>query len=189
MKKKKPVDQVLADAHKMADAKRQQGWNRERFADELEKWLDRQTGPEHYLIAENVLHLPPADAGLQHSIVRLHNSRIGKKGTAGKFYRRQAVVVANPNTKTRIIRNVMGSHPLHPITSPKSIMLDYDAKVELEWNETHLVNIYPASAWQVYLWYWQHPDTGYRIATRLAVWGLLSGMVGILLGIVLSLLG
>jgi len=143
---------------------------------------------KHYIIAENVLHLPPADAGLQHSIVRLHNSCIGKKGTPGKFYRRQAVVVENPNTKSRIIRNVMGTNPAAKILAPSSIMLDYDAKVELGWDETHLLNVYPASTFQIYLWYWNHPDTGYRVATRLGVWGLFAGIVGILLGS-LSFLG
>lgn len=138
---------------------------------------------KHYIVAENVLHLPPADAGLQLSIVRLHNSRIGTKGTADKFYRRQAVVVENPNTGTRIIRSVMGSHPMQPIASPKSIMLDYDAKVELGWNDTHLINVFPASKVQIYRWYWNHPDTGYRVATRLGLWGVLLGSIGVVFGL------
>lgn len=140
--------------------------------------------PKFFILAEHVLHLPSQDAGLQNSIVRLHNSWIGKKGAKDKVHRRQAVVIENPNTKTRIIRNVLGAHPAQPIASPKSIMIDYDAKVELGWDETHLLNVYPATAFQVYHWYWDHPDTGYRVASRLGIWGLILGVIGLVFGVV-----
>lgn len=135
--------------------------------------------PKTFIIAENVLHLPPADAGLQHAIVRVHNSMIGKKGQAGKFYRHQPVLILNPNTGVRVVRFAMGCHPAHPIQVPTSIMVDYETKVELAWTPSHIVNVLPANAWHLYRYYWSHPDAGYRMSTRLGVLSVTLGITSV----------
>ncbi|WP_429885724.1 hypothetical protein [Geoalkalibacter halelectricus] len=132
------------------------------------------------IIADNVLHLPPADAGLRHSILRVHNSLIGKKGQVGKFYRHQPLLIVNPNTGCRVVRFAMGSHPAHPIQAPTSIMVDYGTKVELDWDPSHIVNVLPANGCNLYRYYWRHPDTGYRISTRLGVLSVMLGALGMM---------
>ena len=137
-----------------------------------------------YIVAHDVLSLPPQDAGIQKGIVRIHNSLVGREGMAGKFYRWQPVIVANPNTNREILRFVMGSPATAPIHRPNTILLDYDAKVELEWNDTHLLNVVPAPWWKVYAWYWRHPDAGYRVATRISLVSLLLGIISLVLGLI-----
>jgi len=134
-----------------------------------------------FLIAHDVLSLPSEDAGIQKGIVRLHNGNIGSRGS-GRFYRWQPVVVENPNSKRTIVRFVMGSSPSHPIKAENSIQLDYDAKLELDWTSSDLLNVYPASQLTLYLWYWRHPDPGYRIAMRLGIISVVLGLLGFVQG-------
>lgn len=137
--------------------------------------------PELYIIAEDVLRLPAEDAG--RNIVRINNALIGRKGEKGKFYRRQPVILDNPNTGLKTLRFVMGARADAPICGKKTIMVDYDTKIEVGWNETHLLNVVPASDWDMYRYYWSHPDPGYRIATRLGIIGAALGALGLILAI------
>lgn len=137
--------------------------------------------PDLYIIAEDVLHLPPEDAG--RNILRINNALIGRKGEKGKFYRRQPVILDNPNTGLKTLRFVMGSRSDHPVTGKATIMLDYDTKVEIGYERTHLVNVLPATEWDMIHYYWSHPDPGYRVATRLGVIGAALGALGVILAI------
>lgn len=137
--------------------------------------------PDLYIIAEDVLHLLAEDAG--RNIIRINNTLIGKKGEKGKFYRRQPVLLDNPNTGLKTLRFVMGSRADHPVVGKASIMLDYDTKVEIGFDATHLVNVIPATEWDMYLYYWSHPDPGYRVSTRLGIIGAVLGILGVILAI------
>lgn len=134
---------------------------------------------KHYLVAQDVLSLPAQDAGIQKGIIRVHLSHIGQ----GKFHRWQPVVVSNPNTNRSIIRFVLGASQASPIFSPTAIQLDYDARLDLEHEETHLLNVTPARWYSLYAWYWRHPDPGYRVAMQLAMVSIGLGVVGLALGI------
>lgn len=133
-----------------------------------------------YIVVHDVLALSPEDAGIKQGIVRLHNSKIGKRGDVRRFYRWQPVVIQNPNTDRTIVRFVLGSPSHNPIKSENSIQLDYDAKLELEFDETHLLNVVPASSWNLYWWYWRHPDPGYRISARLGIISVGLGIISVI---------
>lgn len=76
---------------------------------------------------ETVVQLLPEDCGLQHSIVRLHNSNIdSKRLDRERFFRREAVVICNPQNGSRVLRYAMGTPGGISITK-RAVALDYDA--------------------------------------------------------------
>lgn len=76
---------------------------------------------------ETVVQLLPEDCGLQHSIVRLHNSNIdSKRLDRRRFFRREAVVICNSKNGSRVLRYAMGTPGGISITK-RAVALDYDA--------------------------------------------------------------
>ncbi|CAD0264198.1 conserved hypothetical protein [Pseudomonas veronii] len=142
---------------------------------------------------ETIVQLNPEDCGLQHSIVRLHNSNIDSKRLDRKrFFRREALVICNSQNGARVLRYAMGTPGGISITK-RAVALDYDAvdvlgvifktAVELE--------IRRASTFEVYKWFWNHPDLSVRLSPRLGVTGGILGVMGFFVGLApyLPLLG
>ncbi len=133
-----------------------------------------------------VIQLPPEDSGLQHSIVRFHNSRIdSKKADKTRYFRREPLVVINPETGAKVLRFAMGSAGLPGIVK-NGIGVDYDAVdlLGVRFNRDVKLEVRRATAFDVYKWYWLHPDLGMRLSTRLAIVGGILGVLGFVVGVV-----
>ncbi|WP_256659739.1 hypothetical protein [Pseudomonas sp. LS-2] len=133
----------------------------------------------------SVVQLPPADSGLQNSIVRLHNLNVdSKRKDRNKFFRREAVLIRNRETGASILRYVMGTPGGISIKKCEA-GLDYDAVEVLGVRFKRQVNleIKRASAFQVYRWFWKHPDLNVRISIRLGITGGVLGVLGFSVGL------
>lgn len=134
---------------------------------------------------ETVVQLLPEDCGLQHSIVRLHNSNIdSKRLDRERFFRREAVVICNPQNGSRVLRYAMGTPGGISITK-RAVALDYDAVdvLGIRFKTDVDLEIRRASTFEVYQWFWSHPDLGIRLSTRLGVMGGVLGIMGFLVGL------
>ncbi|MEB1021838.1 hypothetical protein VC940_16030, partial [Citrobacter freundii] len=59
---------------------------------------------------ETVVPLPPEDSGLQHCIARFHNRNMdSKRKDKTRFFRREPVMIVNPETKAKVLRYAMGN--------------------------------------------------------------------------------
>ena len=128
-----------------------------------------------------VVRLENVDAGISNSIVRLSNSMIDAKRIDRKcFFRREPLLIRNPDNGSSIIRFGMGSNGLKGLTKD-AIALDYDATDALGVTFKSEVNleVKRASRRQVYLWFYNHPDLLVQISSRLAMFGAVMGLMGL----------
>tara|TARA_B100000446_G_scaffold184352_1_gene206134 strand:- start:17432 stop:17869 length:438 start_codon:yes stop_codon:yes gene_type:complete len=133
---------------------------------------------------ESVVRLPPEDSGLQHSIVRLNNNHIdSKKHDTTKFFRRDAVVVINQDNGEKVLRYVMGNPGLS--ITKDSLAIDYDAvdHLGIKYKEQVNVEVRAASAIEVLMWFWHHPDLSVNLSVRLGVIGAVLGVLGFMTGL------
>jgi hypothetical protein len=135
---------------------------------------------------ETVVRLPPEDSGLQHCIIRLHNSWVdSKRIDKRRFFRREPVVIINPETGDKVMRYVMGSAGL-PGVGRTSVALDYDAvdSLNIKFKEPVRLEVRRARMHEVYLWFWNHQDLSVRHSLRLGLIGAGLGVLGFLVGTV-----
>ncbi|TJY57284.1 hypothetical protein E4T66_17925 [Sinimarinibacterium sp. CAU 1509] len=126
------------------------------------------------------------DAGK--GIIRVHNSRIDRKG-AGKdgFRRREPVILINSHDPSCwVVGVVMGAGRSIEGLSRDSVALDYDQRdaLGLHRSESEAIEVRPATHTEVFRYYWNHPDPGMSLATRLGALGVALGVVGAVLGLV-----
>ncbi|OIP95598.1 MAG: hypothetical protein AUK56_04890 [Thiomicrospira sp. CG2_30_44_34] len=132
--------------------------------------------------ASKVLLLGKEDSGIHNLIVRIHGCHVKTV-----FSRREAVIILNPNNKTKIIRYVMGSGAMPGVTK-ESIAIDYDGldtlgyKMKLE-QPCDLV-VRKASFVEKLAIFSQHPDLGVNLSLKLGVTGVALGLIGLGLGII-----
>lgn len=134
-------------------------------------------------IANKVVQLKREDAGLQRSIVRLHNQRVhkGQRVGGGLFRRNQPVAILQPDTKAKVIRFVMGTGSGVAGVTRDAIMLDYDAidALGVPFDKPVELTVRAASFMEVLRWYYNHPDMGQRLSTRLGVTGAVLGFISL----------
>ncbi|HEP8970320.1 TPA: hypothetical protein VDU83_002658 [Pseudomonas aeruginosa] len=133
-----------------------------------------------------VVQLPPEDSGIQNSIVRFHNSRMdSKKADKSRFFRREPLMIINPETGARVLRVAMGNPGLEGIVK-NGVGLDYDAvdALGVRFNRDVKLEVRRATILDVYQWYWQHPDVGLRLSSRLGIVGGILGVLGFVVGVI-----
>lgn len=135
---------------------------------------------------KTVVKLEPCDSGISHSIVRVNNSMVdSKKQDRNRFFRREALLIKNLDNDASIIRFVMGSNSLKGLTKD-AIALDYDATDTLgieTYTDNCNLSVQRATRWQLYMWFYNHPDLLIQISSRLAIFGALMGILGFGIGI------
>lgn len=134
---------------------------------------------------ETVVRLPPADSGLQNCIIRLHNSWVdSKRIDKHRFFRREPVVIINPETGYKVMRYVMGSAGV-PGVCRASAALDYDAvdALNIKFKDPVRLEVRRARMLEVYLWFWHHQDLSVRHSLRLGLIGAGLGVLGFLAGV------
>ena len=139
----------------------------------------------HEMEVTEVIPLSAQDSGLAHSIIRFHNSRIDAKRQDGRrFHRREPVVIVNPETGAKTLRYAMGSAGL-PGLCKSVVALDYDATDALgvRFRRPVALKVRRASTFEVYAYYWAHPDLGIQLSTRLGLIGALLGVMGFAIGL------
>lgn len=132
-----------------------------------------------------VVSLPPADAGIQNAIVRLHNSRIdAHRQDKARFFRREPLVVINPDTGGKIVRYAMGAAGLAGVRKD-TIALDYDAldALGIRPKQEVAITVRRATALEVYAWFWRHPDLSVQLSIRLGIAGAVLGVMGFITGL------
>jgi len=135
--------------------------------------------------AQRVVELPLHDQGLQNSIVRVYSARIDRtRKDAGRFRRRQPVLISNPEADTETLRFVMGAGKGG--VKKNEIALDYDAvdALGIRFTQPVELQVRPATWLEVMRHYLDHPDMGIRVSMRMAVWGIYLGLFGAVCGIV-----
>ncbi len=67
----------------------------------------------------------------------------------------------------------------------RAVALDYDAVdvLGIRFKTDVDLEIRRASTFEVYQWFWNHPDLGIRLSTRLGVMGGILGVMGFLVGL------
>ncbi len=132
-----------------------------------------------------VVQLPPADAGLHNAIVRLHNGRIdAKRQDKQRFFRREPLVVINPDNGAKIVRYAMGAAGLAGVRRD-TIALDYDAldALSIRPKQEVAITVRRATLFEVYAWFWNHPDLSVQLSIRLGIAGAVLGVMGFLTGV------
>lgn len=139
---------------------------------------------------QNVVQLPPEDSGLQHCIARFHNRNMdAKKVDKARFFRREPIIISNPETGAKVLRYAMGNPGGISITKV-SIALDYDATDALGCRYKGEVNleVRKAKRWEVWQWFWFHSDLSVQIAIRVGAVGAVLGVLGFTAAVVPLLL-
>lgn len=140
-------------------------------------------GKKSYFTAKYLVSLPDRDAGVMASVVRVHPSRVdAHKRSEGKIFRREPVVLRNPETGLSTIRFALGAGGLN-LRSPNAIGIDHDTAdalgiCSLNNNRAVEITVSPASYFRVVRYFLTHPDWGYRVATHLGFGGLVFGVIG-----------
>ncbi|WP_231571617.1 MULTISPECIES: hypothetical protein [Xenorhabdus] len=101
---------------------------------------------------KTVVPLPPEDSGLQHCIARFHNRNMdSKRKDKTRFFRREPVMIVNPETKAKVLRYAMGNPGNLSITK-LVVALDYDAvdALGVRFKDTVSLEVRRARRWEVW---------------------------------------
>ncbi|HDO1191561.1 hypothetical protein OB934_18285 [Aeromonas salmonicida] len=140
---------------------------------------------------EMVVPLPVEDSGLQHSIARFHNFNMdSKRQDKARFFRREPVVIVNPETNAKVLRYAMGNPGGLSITKG-AIALDYDAvdALGVRFKGAVELEVRRAKRWEVWQWFWNHRDQSVQLSIKMGVVGTVLGVLGFLTGLAPYLLG
>jgi hypothetical protein len=134
---------------------------------------------------ENVIRLPTEDSGLQHCIVRLNNYNMDStRKDDSRFFRREALVIINNENGSKVLRYAMGHSGLK--ICKNAIGLDYDAvdALNVRYKQEVDLEVRRAKSWEIWCWFWCHPDQNVQLSIKLGVVGTLLGIMGFMTGIV-----
>lgn len=140
---------------------------------------------------EKVVRLPQDDSGLQHCIARFHNRNMdSKRKDPERFFRREPIVIINPETQAKVLRYAMGNAGTLSIEK-NAIALDYDAidVLGVLYKTPTNLEVRRAKRWEVWLWFWSHPDHSVQLSIKLGVFGAVLGVMGFLTGVAPYILG
>ncbi len=137
------------------------------------------------LEATHIIPLPENEQyGAAASIIRVNPTWIdGQKQDPDKFYRRMPVSITCPRTRRKIVRMVLGGGGIAGLNRD-AVVMDYDSKDQLNAENEDTLIITRATPFEVYAYYWHHPDVGYQVAMRLGIIGVISGIAGLFISIV-----
>ena len=133
---------------------------------------------------ETVIRLPMEDSGLQHCIVRLNNRNMDStRKDRNRFFRREPLVIVNKADGSKVLRYAMGNSGLK--ICKNAIGLDYDAvdALNVSYKQEVDLEVRRAKRWEIWHWYWQHPDQSVQLSIKLGVAGAVLGVMGFLTGV------
>lgn len=139
---------------------------------------------------ETVVRLPMADSGLQNSIVRLNNrSMDSTRKDRTRFFRREPLVIVNKADGSKVLRYAMGNSGLK--ICKNAIGLDYDAvdALNISFKQQVDLEVRRAKCWEIWHWYWNHPDQSVQLSIKLGFAGAALGVMGFLTGVIPLLIG
>lgn len=124
-----------------------------------------------------VVPLPTSDAGMQRSIVRFNNSRIGKN----KISRRTAMFIQNKANGQWTIRYAMGNAGNVKGLTKEAIALDYDAVNELgiTFSTPVQLEVKKSDLVRSMLWLATSPNLNVRLSFRFAILGAVLGLISL----------
>ncbi|WP_246862882.1 hypothetical protein [Citrobacter sp. CF971] len=113
-----------------------------------------------------------------------------KRKDTARFFRREPVMIVNPETKAKVLRYAMGNPGNLSITK-LAVALDYDAVdvLGVRFKDTVNLEVRRARRWEVWQWFWNHPDQSVQLSIKLGVVGAVLGVMGFLTGVAPFLLG
>jgi len=135
-----------------------------------------------FIRVDRVMRLPPVDQDTNKLIVRVHNLLVDPEGSGlnpKKFSRRQPVIIKNLLNGRTILRFVFGVGEKVPdFHGYGTIALDYEAFIALgirkkKWRKPVDLLVRRAWPWEIWWFYWNHPDYGTRLVMRLGMLGFL----------------
>lgn len=129
---------------------------------------------------ETVIRLPDQDSGLQHCIVRFNNCHIDARRQNHRcFFRREPLIIRNRNDGTKVLRYAMGNSGLS--ITKQAIGLDYDAvdALNIGYKQAVDLEVRRAKRWEVWQWFWRHPDQGVQLSIKLGCVGAGLGLMGL----------
>lgn len=133
---------------------------------------------------ESVVRLPPEDSGLQHAIVRLNNRNMdSRRIDRARFFRREPLIITNLADGSAVLRYAMGNSGQS--ICKNQIGLDYDAvdALSIKYKQSVELDIRRARFWEIWLWFWRHPDQSLQLSIKLGFVGSVLGAMGFLIGI------
>lgn len=133
----------------------------------------------------SIIRLPVEDSGPQINAVRMHNMHIDSKKTDHtRFFRREAVLIQNPENGNKVIRYIMGN-PGSLSIRKDSVAIDYDAADALgvSFKQPVTLMMRRANLWEVIQWLWNHQDYAVQLSTKLGLVGAVLGVAGLLLSL------
>lgn len=139
-------------------------------------------------VATHIEALPVEDQGPEYAYCRVPNRWVDARRVDPLRLTRRAIIrVTNLDTGKSTTRVALGAGTKVPGIGEDGIALDYDAALDLgiydrESRRQCRLVVRATYPWEAYIWFWDHPDIGYRIGMRFAVWSFLVGlMVGFLI--------
>lgn len=122
------------------------------------------------------IELPDGD--FARPVVRVHNAYIdATKQDKNKFFRREPVVIKNPDNGTWTLAICIGAGGTKGVTK-QSVGINYDTAdilgVKFHSKEPLNLVIQRASMWRKVYWYLNHPDHGVRTSMWFGITGLIS---------------
>ena len=100
-----------------------------------------------------------------------------------------SLVIVNKADGSKVLRYAMGNSGLK--ICKNAIGLDYDAVDALNVSNKQEVDleVRRAKRWEIWHWYWQHPDQSVQLSIKLGVAGAVLGVMGFLTGVAPYILG
>lgn len=126
--------------------------------------------------------LVSADSGLERNFVRLNSGWIdSKRLDKQRFFRREALVIKNPENKQWVLRYALGSPPQQAVKKGV-VRLDYDAidTLGVPFGQPVALTVRRAYWHEQYRWAWNHHDLNARLAMRLGLLGFVLGLLGVM---------
>lgn len=126
--------------------------------------------------------LAAADAGLERNFIRLNNGWIdAKRLDNARFFRREALVITNPDNGQWVLRYALGSPPQQAVKKGV-VRLDYDATDALgvTFGQPVALTVRRARWHEQYRWTWNHHDLNARLSMRLGLLGFILGLLGVM---------
>lgn len=137
------------------------------------------------MVVNKVVPLPKEDSGTNRSIARLNNKQMDSSRTdRSRFFRREPLLIINLKSGARVLRYAMGN-PGSISIGHKEIALDYDGcdGLGIKSNASVTLIVRRAKPWEVYKYFWGHPDMNIQLSSKLGMTGAVLGLLGFVIGV------
>ncbi len=139
---------------------------------------------------ETVVPLPPEDSGLQHCIAGSITATWIPSEKTRPVFQEGAGYDRKPRDQSKG-SPVCDGQPRNLSITKLAVALDYDAvdALGVRFKDTVNLEVRRAGRWEVWQWFWNHPDQSVQLSIKLGVVGAVLGVMGFLTGVAPYLLG